>query len=152
MGYCELCGKNKKTRTVKEEGAIIEACYDCCKEQTKNVTLKTIQSFNQPRINTAEMKKYSYELIENYGNLIKQKRGNKTIEEFAKQLNISTNYLKKIENEQLTPDKKTIQILEKQLNIKLTERIEEPDEVEQTETQNSEFTLGDILKNKLKLK
>ena len=157
MGQCELCGKEKKTRSVKEEGATIDACYQCVPDTSKDIDIRTIQSFstrNNP--NTSILKK-TYELIDAYGATIRHKREsmNLTIEDLARKINISSRYLQKIEHEQITPDEKTIRLLERSMEIKLkalvdSGEVNKPDEEKNVD--DKPMTLGDIIKNKIDLK
>ena len=153
MGLCELCGKERKTRTVKEEGAVIEACYVCVSGTEKNVSIRKVMRFTE-RNAQVNVPRKTYELIDNYGKMIRQTRESMklTIEELAKKMNISAGYFHKIENGTMTPDQKTIKIIEKNLNISITTPVESYDyEDDKKENIKSKvLTLGDIMKDKLK--
>ena len=155
MGICELCGKERKTRTVKEEGATIEACYICSPGTEKNVSIRKVPIFRE-RSAPVNIPKKTYELIDNYGKTIRTARETRkmTIEELAKKMNISTGYFHKIENGTMTPDQKTIKIIEKNLNISITTRVESCDYEDENDkketTKPGILTLGDIMKDKLK--
>ena len=156
MGTCELCGIERKTRQVKEEGAIIEACYNCVQDTSKNVNIRTIKKFRSSSMRT-DIPKKTYELADNYGLIIRKSRESMglTIDELAKRLNISSGYFHKIEKEEIKPDERTIKIIEKTINKSLTIAIIEPDsEEDQDNTEqkrdNGNLTLGDLIKGKLK--
>ena len=64
------------------------------------------------------------ELVENYGELIKKTRQRKgmKVEDLAKRINEKESIIKKLEKEELTPDNKLVQKLNRALNIKLIQR------------------------------
>ena len=156
MGTCELCGIDRKTRTIKEEEAIIDACYICVPDTSKDVHIRTIPAFREKRSVKPNIPIKTYELVDGYGRIIRTSRELKgmTIEEFAKKLNISTGYYHKIEKEQIKPDEKTIKIIEKNIKKTLTTFVEAyPDKEENNDeetSRNEDLTLGGIFKSKLK--
>ena len=66
MGICDICGRKTKTRKVKMEGAVIEACYVC-------VPSSTMDYKGVPRQEKVERVKKVREtdIVENFAKLIR---------------------------------------------------------------------------------
>ncbi len=138
MGICDICGRKTKTRKVRIEGAVIEACYKCVPGKERDVVEKKRQC--KPKQIKEE------DVVEQYNKIIKTAREEKgiSVEDLAKKLNISLSYLRHIEKRDMIPDKKTAKKLERFLNIKLFEEIivEEEEDVSDKASEAG-FTLGD---------
>jgi putative transcription factor len=88
-------------------------------------------------------------LVENYGKRIRKARESLglNIEEFAKRIAEKESLMRKIENQQMKPDKKLVDKIEKFLKIKITETPEERKIGGKSKKQET-LTIGDIARIK----
>jgi putative transcription factor len=114
LGFCDICGKNTKTRPVLIENAEIEACYSCYGRE---------EIEKKPAQRKEIIKEKEEEIVENYDEIIKEAMKSKNIDEkkLAMLTNISESYLRHILNKEMLPDKKTAKKIEKALCIKIVE-------------------------------
>ena len=161
---CEICGKpvpeNNPIRA-KIEGSVMVVCKECSK-------LGTIQKappkpkFRQqpkgtPQRNTRN-RNYSRndepteELVENFELEIRKARESKnwSREDLGKKINERVSVITRIETGKMTPDTKLTKKLEKTLNIKLLEEVNNVDLNQFINSSSGERTLGNIMKIKRK--
>ena len=161
---CEICGKpvpeNNQIRA-KIEGSVMVVCKECSK-------LGTIQKappkpkFRQqpkgkPQQNTRK-RNYSRndepteELIEDFEAEIRKARESKnwSREDLGKKINERVSVITRIETGKMTPDTKLTKKLEKALNIKLLEEVNNVDLNQFINSSSGERTLGNIMKIKRK--
>lgn len=122
---CFICGKEtKKIFKIDVEGNLIEVCENC-KSFGKVVFIENLRKNTKTKINK-NISIEEFELIENYGDVIRRKREELglSIEELAKKLGIKGSLLSKIEKCEIYPEEKTIDKIEKILNVKLREKVE----------------------------
>ena len=161
--FCELCGKETEQLFLVEiEGSKLMVCERCKgygkfikkmnayenenkhekKKQVKNMSnTKSEELFNDD----------TYELIDNYGELIKEKREEMgfTQEQFAKLLNEKESIIHKIENQEIEPNFNLAKKIEHKLGIKILTKT--PNYAYSTKKEsNTTLTLGDIIKLKKK--
>ena len=87
------------------------------------------------------------DLVDNYGTLIREGRRNRewTVEDFAREIQEKESVVKKLEKEELNPDRKLIRKLESTLSIKLLEAVESK-EAPIVRKPSTERTMADIWK------
>jgi putative transcription factor len=155
---CEICGKEiiGKPITTKIDGSSMKVCKDCSKfgkiqrpPATRSNTNKTRQ-----RNHRRQSKPYSspkrtepnYELVEDYGKLIREKREQKkwSREDLGKKINEKVSVISKIETEHMKPDTKLAKKLERLLKIDLLEDIDSTIEDNYKSRTMQGSTIGDI--------
>lgn len=133
---CEICGKKVEKVFVAEiEGVVLKVCEECSKSG-KILNVIDDKKKNKPVTKTQKLNyEEDYELIENYGMLIREARNQAglSIEELARIVGEKSSYIRKIEKEEIRPSEKIISKLEKILRIKLTEKLEEKIEKQEKE-------------------
>ena len=180
---CEICGReNVKVYLTNIDGAKLWVCSDCnpsgegrIKFERKKKIIKTKpdikkdikkefkqrkkhKKHNYHRKSFFEME--DYDLIENYGNVLKKAREDKklTLEEFAKKIKESASYLQKIEHNRLKPNDRVLLKIYDFLGINLLkldneENIEEQrnTDVKENNTKNTEIFTEMLKNNKRKI-
>jgi len=138
---CNICGKEEENLLkIKVEDAIVEVCKDCSSfgqivyEKSKKVEEDKKEQEDE------------YEIAENYGEIIRKAREkmNFSRKDFALKLKIKENILKRIENEELLPEKDVAKKIEKELGIKILEKID--GKLPRKEYKESSLTIGDVAK------
>ena len=127
------------------EDTILEVCEDCLKYgeliESKPVRIAKVKGI--PVVKEEEIV-----IIDNYGKKIIEVREkiNLTRKEFAKKISEKESVIKRVENEEMEPDDKLTEKIEKFLNIKL--RV--PYETKKLEAKPSKgkLTVGDIIEVK----
>lgn len=136
--FCEVCGKeSKKLKKVLIEGAAMNACPECAKLASAEISSgnKFTSESLRIRIESLTKRRESGEedlleedefLVEDYGERVKnaRERLGLTQEELALKINEKSSVIAKIERYEFRPDKNLIKKLEKFLGIKLTEKVE----------------------------
>ncbi len=124
---CEICGKPiyGKPILIEVDGAYLKVCSSCAKFG-KVVQERKVSNRKAMNVVTKPVEKRSdsvedYELIENYGKVIKEIREklNMTQEELGRKIGIKPSLLAKIEQEAIIPDIQTLTKLELSLKVKL---------------------------------
>ncbi len=151
---CEICGRKNVKAVVSVEGAKLVVCGGCARgkkvlyfldEETEGP--QDIRKMPRGKLEETE------EIVEEYGKIIRgarQKMG-LTVAVVAERINESESYLEHIEREELTPTFKVAKKLEKELGIKLVEKVQPS--VSAAVEKKGEFrepTLGDILESQKK--
>lgn len=157
---CELCGKDVTfLRKVTIEGVQLEVCSECAKfgiESKKEVPeekgpqpviakrLEVREKRGKPRdVYTGGEKE---ELLEDLGAVIRKAREKKGLsqKDLAMKINERVTILSKIEAGQMRPDDKFLAKLEKELGIKLKEKV--ADVLAGKESVRSSLTLADHIR------
>ena len=159
---CEICGKpvseTNPTRA-KIEGSVMVVCKECAKLGTiqKAPPKPKFQQNKKGRKNTQPKRSYkndepTEELIENYNITVRNAREAKnwSREDLGKKINERVSVINRIESGKMTPDPKLTKKLEKALNIKLLENINDVDLNQFINSSSGERTLGNIVKIKRK--
>lgn len=145
MPTCELCGKDTdSTTTVKIEGAKLDVC-DSCSDMGEEVGT-TSKKRNKKKSSSSSSRRSSKEvLVNNYGEKVKNAREGETlsIKELADELNEKESLIKKIEQEQLKPDKSLAGKLSKRFNITLYTNPEVAD-YSKSNTTDRKATMEDV--------
>ena len=161
---CEICGKpvpeNNPIRA-KIEGSVMVVCKECSKLGTIQKAPPKPKFRQQPKgktQNNTRNRSYSRndepseELIEDFEIEIRKARESKnwSREDLGKKINERVSVITRIETGKMTPDIKLTKKLEKALNIKLLEKVNNVDLNQFVNTQTGERTLGNIMKIKRK--
>jgi putative transcription factor len=149
---CEICGKTivGKRYKVILEGSELTVCENCkelgvLKPTTapKTTRQRGIQKVGAKRV-VKSRDMFEYELVEDFHKIIKREREKRgwSQEELAKRIQEKVTLIKKIENAELTPEKDVVEKLERVLNVKLKEIVED---VKVERGKSVVPTLGDIV-------
>ena len=127
---------------VEIEGTILEVCEDCSK-YGELVETKPVRIVKVRRKSKLEEKETVF--VDNYGKKIIEARKNinLTREEFAKKINEKESVIKRVEKEEMMPDDKLTERIERFLGIKLKETYEE--KPIKKRMKRGELTLGDVV-------
>ncbi|MEM5803430.1 MAG: multiprotein bridging factor aMBF1 [Candidatus Aenigmatarchaeota archaeon] len=141
MPECNICGKDEdELIKIKVEDAIIDVCKNCSSfgqviiEKKKEIPIKE------------EIEEEEYELVDNFGKIIKNSREKMNIsrKELAKKIKIKENILRRIESENLIPEKELAKKIEKELGIKILQKIDES--FVKKEYKKISLTIGDVVR------
>jgi putative transcription factor len=158
---CEVCGSkiNSPLRALIE-GARLTVCIECSKygkivreddvEPGQKAPRKAQLpiSAKMPKKKTFEAKvEITQEVVEGYHTKIRQAREKLGLshEELGKRINEKASVLSKLETGKMTPNNILVSKLEHALKIKLLVSISEEKIPENTQPQNRELTLGDLI-------
>ncbi|QKQ98800.1 TIGR00270 family protein [Candidatus Nanohaloarchaea archaeon] len=146
MATCQLCGEETDSTTkTKIEGAVLQVC-DSCADMGEEVKTSSKKSKQKKKKKSKRQRKRNEEvLINDYGQEVKKARESKqlSISELADDLNEKESLLKKIEQQELKPEKSLAQKLEKKFNIELY-TVPEAWDQETDSGDNRSATLGDV--------
>ncbi|MFB6144204.1 MAG: multiprotein bridging factor aMBF1 [Candidatus Nanohaloarchaea archaeon] len=143
MPTCELCGKDTdSTKTVKIEGAKLDVC-DSCSDMGEEV--ETNSQKRKKKSKKSTRRRSQEVLVNDYGEKLKEAREDETlsIKELSDELNEKESLIKKIENQQLKPDKSLAQKLSKRFNIELYTNPEVAD-YSKSKTTDRKATMEDV--------
>jgi putative transcription factor len=149
---CDICGRPDARAVILVEGAKMVACAGCVRmgkilyrldegEESETLAIKM-----RPR--SAGPMEESEEVVEGYGRIIKKARDKAglKLEVIAEKINERESYVDAIENGRMKPPLAVARKLERELGVKLVEKVvqEEPTESKPS-GRFSEPTLGDML-------
>ena len=161
---CEISGKpvpeNNPIRA-KIEGSVMVVCKECSKLGTvqkappKPKYLKQNKGkkpANTRKRNYSRNDEPSEELIEDFSFEVRKAREAKdwSREDLGRKINERVSVITRIETGKMTPDTKLTKKLEKALNIKLLEKVENVDLNQFINSSSGERTLGNVMKIKRK--
>ncbi|MDO5814356.1 MAG: multiprotein bridging factor aMBF1 [Methanobrevibacter sp.] len=161
---CEICGKpvpeNNPIRA-KIEGSVMVVCKECSKLgkiQKTPPKPKFVKQNKTQRQKTTRNRAYSRndepteELIEDFSLEVRKAREAKnwSREDLGKKINERVSVINRIETGKMTPDNKLTKKLEKALDIKLLEKVDNIDLNQFVSNSSGERTLGNIMKIKRK--
>ena len=161
---CEICGKpvpeNNPIRA-KIEGSVMVVCKECSKLGTvqkappkpKYVKQnKGKKPANTRKRNYSRNDEPSEELIEDFSFEVRKAREAKdwSREDLGRKINERVSVITRIETGKMTPDSKLTKKLEKALNIKLLEKVDNVELNQFINSSSGERTLGNIMKIKRK--
>jgi putative transcription factor len=157
---CELCGKNVTfCKKVTIEGVLLDCCAECAKfgmESKKAVEkepapkpiitqrLEIREKRGRPKDVLTGVEKE--ELVDDFGSRIRDARSKKGLsqKDLAMKINEKLTVLSKIEVGQMRPDDRMVGKLEKELGIKLREKVVETQVAKGMSS--SSLTLADLIK------
>jgi len=145
MASCELCGRDVDSlEKAKIEGATLKVC-DSCADMGETVETKSKKKKRKKKKSRTSSKTSSEVLASNYGEMIKDARESEklSIKEVADSLNEKESVIKKIESEDLKPEKSLASKLEKKFGIELYVNPSVSD-VETDSGDERSATLGDV--------
>ena len=153
---CELCGMECYCKPAIIDGVKMMLCPNCIKHgqaveykpKPKAVSSKPISERIKRPVVKDVYKNMDKELVSDWNNIIKSAREKKglTREQLGFKIGERTVTISKIENGDLRPSDKVIQKLEKELNIKLIEEVQDiPASLTSTKSRSA-LTLGDFIK------
>ncbi|HIQ12905.1 MAG TPA: TIGR00270 family protein [Thermoprotei archaeon] len=157
---CEICGQESRMLyEVIYLGRRTYACENCVDKYgltiIKKLGKKERREASQRRLGqtksismTRSLPISDFELIENYGYIIRRKREElgMTQEDLAKKLKVKLSYIKKVESNKIIPEYELVNKLEKILGVKLIESVDDEElplssSIEEVESP----TLGDYM-------
>jgi putative transcription factor len=141
MSKCQICGKEvDSTVKAKIEGAVMQVC-DSCAEMGEKVSKK-----KKKKRKKRSRKRSQKELANDYGDRVREAREDReeSIAELADKLNEKTSVIKKIEREELKPDKSLAGKLSKELGIELYVNPEVTNYDDTSSSDTRKATLGDV--------
>ncbi len=141
---CELCGKETKLVDAMIEGSEVKACPNCASFGKVLKKPKRREAF------TTQKKEKVQVIKEGFGNLIKKSREDKGLsqEELAVKIGEKESQVKKLENEYQEPSISIAKRLEKELEVKLIEELQEDTDSFKSKKPSGPMTLGDLIKKK----
>ena len=144
---CEICGRpiKGKGREIFVERAKLTVCKSCVRYGTP-VREKRKKSSRKPVFTSAEA---DFDIREDYPARVKNAREKigLTQKDLARKINEKESVIHRIETGHMRPSRKLARKLEGALDIKLLEKVEEP-EVVRRRSRSDELTIGDIIKIK----
>jgi putative transcription factor len=128
----------------KVEGTILEVCEHCSKygELIETKPVRIVRVKRMPKVKEEEDETV---IVDDYGKKIieARKKINLTREEFAKKIGEKESVIKRIESEEMRPDDKLTEKIERFLKIKLKVSYEESKVTEKPK--RGKLTLGDVV-------
>jgi putative transcription factor len=128
MLECELCGRKIKGKAyiIKIDGAEVLACEECAAGE-EIVRVIGVESSEIKSKAKKEAKVEEEEIVMDYGERIRKAREELKIplKVLAERINEKESYLKRIEDQEVLPSEEVARKLEKELGIKLFEKVEE---------------------------
>jgi len=146
MPSCELCGKDTDSlKKAKIEGANLKVCDSCAEMGETMDSGGKSKKTKKKKKKSRSSKRNRKTLAPNYGDIVKQAREDEklSITEVADDLNEKESVIKKIEGEDLKPDKSLASKLSKKFDIDLYTNAE----VSNVDTESGDTrkaTLGDV--------
>ncbi len=145
MSSCELCGKDTDSlKKAKIEGATLKVC-DSCAEMGETVKTQSKTRKKKKKKRTKRKKRDTKTLASDYGDRVKNAREARklSISEVADDLNEKESVIKKVEGQDLKPDKSLAGKLSKKFGIDLYVNPEVSD-VDTDSGDTRSATLGDV--------
>jgi putative transcription factor len=148
---CDICGRDDTFAVVLVEGAKMVACRGCTRGKKILHRLEEDEEGQVVELRTAKRGPMDSdeEIVEGYGKIIRKAREKTSLKiaVIAEKINEKESYLDAIENERLRPTIAVARKLERELGIKLIEKVQE-EQVSSTSTKAGKFsepTLADAL-------
>lgn len=152
---CEVCGDEIRGQPYRRiiEGGRMTVCGRCASfgtsEWSPSMPRERPRGRPAPRRPRSEVEAAeTLGMVDDYGAKIRKarQRMGMTVEDFARKINEKESVIKKLEKEELNPDRKLIQKLKDALKIELLEVGEAPAAAPATRRASTGRTLGDIWK------
>jgi len=150
MLECELCGKviKGKSYIIKIDSAEVIACEECA---TGKEIIRVIGGESKElKSKSKKVEEEKEEIVFDYGERIRKAREELKIplKVLAERINEKESYLKRIEDQEVLPNEEVAKKLEKELGIKLFEKVEERNISEEQKPKN--LSLEDVATKKEK--
>ena len=155
MAECERCGRKGRLTLVEIAGARLYVCQDCGKQGKPILEPKPIVPAFNPRLPSKPfptrpdaLTNRELELVEDYSVRIQRARERKgwSREELGKKMNERVSIISKLENGEMRPSDDLIRKLERTLEIKLMEPVNDVSVHGTSASQG--LTLGDLITRK----
>ncbi|MFQ5907500.1 MAG: multiprotein bridging factor aMBF1 [Thermoplasmata archaeon] len=150
MPLCEMCGtEHDRLRTVSVEGSRLMLCDRCARfgEEIRPPTTRSPALPGAPRRGPAQqVRETEYDLAPDFPDRLRRAReamGWKR-EELARKINEKLSVLEKLEKGRMRPPDALVSKLERTLQVRLRERVEEGEGPRHTESRP--LTLGDLIR------
>jgi putative transcription factor len=163
---CEMCGKEvPRLRKVQIGGSTLEVCNDCAKfgqETPREAPKAEPMTSGTAAVSTPSPRTFpvlhgkqkdalsrgEMELAEDFNRRIIKGRRKKdlTQEELARRINEKKSVISRLETGEMRPSDRLVKKLEKELDIKLRERMEYQVESAKKQVGTGGVTLGDLIK------
>lgn len=159
---CEVCGRKiwGKPVSVVIEGTEMKTCPQCARFGREEKTWSRLPRRQPGTPVKVVKKKYPYggkrepllEVVEDYSSIIRRAREAKklTQEELGKKINEKVSVIARLEAGRMKPSVEIARKLERALDIKILEEVEEEVEYSSSGKVSGELTIGDIIKIKKK--
>ncbi|MFB6182614.1 MAG: multiprotein bridging factor aMBF1 [Candidatus Nanohaloarchaea archaeon] len=142
---CELCGQDSDSlKKVKIEGATLKVCESCA-DMGSEVSTPSQKKKKTSSKNRTSKKRDNKVLVDNYGEKVREERNERdmTIQDLADDINEKSSVVRKIEREDLKPEKSLAKTLSQKLGISLYTNPEAWDQ-ETDKGDDRKATLGDV--------
>jgi len=148
---CEMCGEDKELFIADIEGSKLKVCKKCGRYGKILSKVVEIQEIPQKAVRKEPSVEVLEYVNEEYPKIIKQAREKRglTQEDFAKMLNERESMIQHLETGKFEPPILLAKKLERALNIKLVEEMQEVHESSVKDDTES-LTIGDVIKIKKK--
>ena len=147
MSKCQLCGEETDSRVkAKIEGAVMKVC-DSCSDIGEKIQTKSKKSGKKKKKKRRKTSKTEEKVLaNNYGKKIREEREDRelTMEELANQMNEKTSVIRKVEQEELKPDKSLAGKFSKKLGLNLYVNPQVSDYDDTDDGDSRKATLGDV--------
>ncbi len=146
---CEICGREIKGKgfRVIVEGSEITVCARCKEYGTAKPEIVDQSSRKKLVLKKKQVRpiEFTEEMIENYHLIIKREREKRgwSQDVLAKKIQEKVSLIRKIENNEITPEPGVVEKLERLFNIKLREKV--PEVKVDLRKSNLSPTLGDVV-------
>ncbi len=151
MPNCEICGQETELVQAGIEGMDMSVCSNCAKfgkiKERPKVKPETVQKVSRRPVSREPHLEETETIVSDYAQKIRKARERLGLkqEEFAKKINEKESLLHKMETGSFEPSLPLARKLERLLNIKLVEKIEEK-RVITPKTPAEGLTIGDMIK------
>ncbi|MFQ5892183.1 MAG: multiprotein bridging factor aMBF1 [Candidatus Methanofastidiosia archaeon] len=146
---CEMCGREIKGRSTEilVEGARLMVCGGC--SRYGSVVSERKRDFHSSAKTLEKEVREEYDIVENYPHKVRRAREmrNLTQKELAKRINEKESVIHRIETGGMVPSKRLSKKLERFLEIKLVEKVEDF-KLSHRKTKSEDLTIGDVIKFK----
>lgn len=127
---CDICGKREASFIIQIEGAKMGACRSCAYHGKIVLSLEEDaprKEFVSEKRGMPKGLRLEEDLVEGYGRIVRKAREarGERIEELARKVSEKASYLDKIENESTRPPVETAKKLERELGVKILEKVKE---------------------------
>jgi putative transcription factor len=148
MAHCEICGaSDTPLQQAQVAGSTVQACSPCVDADTGTADT---QDTNTATTSTSHpLNGAGPGLAPDYGTTLREAREQEGLSQdaLADQLNLKQSVLRRVENQELTPDQDLVNTLESALSVSLTADTPRSDTASthhSTETGDGAATLGDV--------
>jgi putative transcription factor len=147
MNDCEICGRPMaKVYVVEIEGAQMSVCEACAKGKNPLQIIDTRKPQHQPQHRAAERVEGEEEMVEGYGKKLREARDRMglPLKVLAERIAEKESTLFRVENEKMLPSQVLVKKLERELDIRLTEK-SAAENKKHISGKNEPLTLGDTM-------